>query len=121
MLQPHLGRLNAGNWLTDCRRTESWYRQRVFTPPRFVKYEGRTHYLRSEIERVIRELAVFVYLPLARVGQKVRHRLRHEQSAEKCSSPDPASITPNTPLRLAVAASIAYPDGSINASGLRRE
>src|SRR5947209_1200110 len=30
-------------------------------------------------------------------------------------------IGPNTPLRLAVAAALAYPDGSMTASGLRRE
>jgi hypothetical protein len=34
---------------------------------------------------------------------------------------DRSAIGPNTPLRLAVAASIAYPDGSMTASGLRRE
>ena len=33
--------------------------------------------------------------------------------------PDP--ITPDTPLRLSVAAALAYPDGSMTASGLRRE
>jgi hypothetical protein len=30
-------------------------------------------------------------------------------------------IGPDTPLRLAVAAALAYPDGSMTASGLRRE
>ena len=34
---------------------------------------------------------------------------------------DPKLIGPNTPLRLSVAAEIAYPDGSMTASGLRRE
>jgi hypothetical protein len=34
---------------------------------------------------------------------------------------DLGAIRSNTPLRLAVAASIAYPDGSMTASGLRRE
>jgi hypothetical protein len=33
----------------------------------------------------------------------------------------PRNVGPNTPLRLAVAASLAYPDGSMTASGLRRE
>jgi hypothetical protein len=33
----------------------------------------------------------------------------------------PEKIGPHTPLRLAVAAAIAYPDGSMTASGLRRE
>jgi hypothetical protein len=31
------------------------------------------------------------------------------------------TISPDTPLRLAVAAALAYPDGSMTASGLRRE
>lgn len=31
------------------------------------------------------------------------------------------TIGPNTPLRLDVAATLAYPDGSMTASGLRRE
>jgi hypothetical protein len=30
-------------------------------------------------------------------------------------------IAPNTPLRLGVAAALAFPDGSMSASGLRRE
>jgi hypothetical protein len=37
------------------------------------------------------------------------------------ASGDFSEIRPNMPLRLAVAASIAYPDGSMSASGLRRE
>ena len=32
-----------------------------------------------------------------------------------------SNITPDTPLRLKVAAAIAYPDGSMTASGLRKE
>ena len=35
--------------------------------------------------------------------------------------PDQRCIAPDTPLRLDVAASLAYPDGSMTASGLRRE
>jgi hypothetical protein len=35
--------------------------------------------------------------------------------------PKPDEISPDTPLRLAVAAALAYPDGSMTASGLRRE
>lgn len=35
--------------------------------------------------------------------------------------PDPATIGPDTPLRLAVAARLAYPDGSMTVSGLRKE
>ena len=35
--------------------------------------------------------------------------------------PTPNAIGPETPLRLQVAAKLAYPDGSMTASGLRRE
>src|SRR5215831_10968511 len=35
--------------------------------------------------------------------------------------PDRSEISATTPLRLAVAAALAYPDGSMTASGLRRE
>jgi hypothetical protein len=35
--------------------------------------------------------------------------------------PPPGEVTPDAPLRLAIAAAIAYPDGSMTASGLRRE
>lgn len=35
--------------------------------------------------------------------------------------PNRSEITDDTPLRLAVAAALAYPDGSMTASGLRRE
>jgi len=31
------------------------------------------------------------------------------------------AISPDTPLRLSVAAALAFPDGSMTASGLRRE
>jgi len=34
---------------------------------------------------------------------------------------DRSAIVPDTPLRLDIAARIAYPDGSMTASGLRRE
>src|SRR6266699_2842510 len=37
------------------------------------------------------------------------------------SMPPPEKITPETPLRLEIAAVIAFPDGSMTASGLRRE
>jgi hypothetical protein len=37
------------------------------------------------------------------------------------SIPPPEKITPDTPLRLGVAAALAFPDGSVTASGLRRE
>jgi hypothetical protein len=35
--------------------------------------------------------------------------------------PSPDTITPTTPLRLDIAAQIAFPDGSVGVSGLRRE
>ena len=35
--------------------------------------------------------------------------------------PERESITTDTPLRLSVAAALAYPDGSMTANGLRRE
>src|SRR6516164_9547634 len=35
--------------------------------------------------------------------------------------PQSDQITPDTPLRLSVAAAIAFPNGSMTASGLRRE
>jgi hypothetical protein len=35
--------------------------------------------------------------------------------------PPPDQVTPDTPLRLGVAAAIAFPDGSMTAAGLRRE
>src|ERR1700738_865536 len=37
------------------------------------------------------------------------------------SIPSPEQVTPDTPLRLGIAAALAYPDGSMTASGLRRE
>jgi hypothetical protein len=37
------------------------------------------------------------------------------------SVPPPEQVTPDTPLRLEIAAAIAFPDGSMTASGLRRE
>ena len=45
------------------------------------------------------------------------------QRFDRCRNPCPSreSITPDTPLRLSVAAALAYPDGSMTASGLRRE
>jgi hypothetical protein len=35
--------------------------------------------------------------------------------------PTPEKITPETPLRLEIAAALAFPDGSMTGSGLRRE
>ena len=39
----------------------------------------------------------------------------------KARLPDPEKITPSTPLRLAIAVGIAFPDGSLTAAGLRKE
>jgi hypothetical protein len=39
----------------------------------------------------------------------------------RCHTEVPKEVTPNTPLRLSIAAILAYPDGSMSASGLRRE
>lgn len=39
----------------------------------------------------------------------------------KRAAPDPAQITPTTPLRLADAAELAFPGGGITAASLRRE
>jgi hypothetical protein len=35
--------------------------------------------------------------------------------------PTPEKITPETPLRLGIAAALAFPDGSMTEAGLRRE
>jgi hypothetical protein len=37
------------------------------------------------------------------------------------STPPPDKVTPDTPLRLSIAAAIAFPDGSMTGAGLRRE
>ena len=37
------------------------------------------------------------------------------------SIPSPEQVTPDTPLRLEIAAALAFPDGSMTAAGLRRE
>ena len=39
----------------------------------------------------------------------------------RCAVPTVDKISPDTPLRLSVAAAVAFPDGSMTASGLRRE
>ena len=35
--------------------------------------------------------------------------------------PPPDQVSPDTPLRLGIAAALAFPDGSMTAAGLRRE
>src|SRR2546428_12600820 len=39
----------------------------------------------------------------------------------RCTLPRRDEVTPDTPLRLGIAAALAFPDGSMTASGLRRE
>jgi len=39
----------------------------------------------------------------------------------RATVPRQADISPDAPLRLSVAAALAFPDGSMTASGLRRE
>ena len=39
----------------------------------------------------------------------------------RCTVPPREAIDPDTPLRLSVAAALAFPDGTMTASGLRRE
>jgi hypothetical protein len=46
---------------------------------------------------------------------------RMSESARARGMPDRQEIDLTTPLRLAVAAALAYPDGSMTAGGLRRE
>ena len=41
--------------------------------------------------------------------------------SKTANTPSPDLIGPNTPLRLNIAAALAFPDGSMTASGLRRE
>ena len=39
----------------------------------------------------------------------------------RCTIPSRDQVEPETPLRLSMAAALAFPDGSMTASGLRRE
>ena len=41
--------------------------------------------------------------------------------SRKVAMPDPSRISDETLLRLGVAAALEFPDGSMSASGLRRE
>jgi hypothetical protein len=49
------------------------------------------------------------------------YELWRDKRVTQTKMPSLESITPMTPLRLAVAAALAYPDGSMTMSGLRRE
>ena len=55
LLEPHLGRTNASNWLADTRRAKAHYRDREVRPPVPVKHDGRLHYTVEEIDRVVGE------------------------------------------------------------------
>jgi hypothetical protein len=44
-----------------------------------------------------------------------------ELAMRRCEVPSRDEVKPDTPLRLNVATAMAFPDGSITASGLRRE
>jgi hypothetical protein len=54
-------------------------------------------------------------------GAKTVQRAQNEGTSDYQRLPARSGIDEHAPLRLAVAAAIAYPDGSMKASGLRRE
>jgi len=56
----------------------------------------------------------------AKLGYFIEQPQKHRAKTPK-RVPSPDTITPTTPLRLDIAAQIAFPDGSIGVSGLRRE
>ena len=56
----------------------------------------------------------------AKLGCFIKQPQKHKAKTPK-RVPSPDTITPTTPLRLDIAAQIAFPDGSIGVSGLRRE
>jgi hypothetical protein len=50
------GRLDPVHWLTDLRRANPKYVRRSGFVPRHVRFAGRTHYPRKEIDRPVDEL-----------------------------------------------------------------
>ena len=56
----------------------------------------------------------------AKLGCFIKQPQKHKAKTPK-RVPSPDTVTPTTPLRLDIAAQIAFPDGSIGVSGLRRE
>src|SRR6266481_6653241 len=54
-------------------------------------------------------------------GNRRARAARSDKSAVRCALPSLDRIHPDAPLRLSVAAAVAFPDGSMTASGLRRE
>ena len=55
------------------------------------------------------------------VNARVGDRLKGTRTMTRTTLPSRDEIRPDTPLRLGVAAALAFPDGSMTASGLRRE
>src|SRR6478736_1622252 len=54
-------------------------------------------------------------------GAKFRWLVSVEMCCAVAAIPPADQVSPDTPLRLGVAAAIAFPDGSMTAAGLRRE
>ncbi len=56
-------------------------------------------------------------------GAPLLHESREPSAvtSKKMRVPLPDKVKPDTPLRLSVAAALGFPDGSMTASGLRRE
>src|SRR5262249_58537901 len=55
-----------------------------------------------------------------KLGCSIKQPRKHKPKTPK-RVPSPDTITATTPLRLDIAAQIAFPDGSVRVSGLRRE
>jgi hypothetical protein len=56
----------------------------------------------------------------SRMNKNNRHDI-YGSRLKDCAVPSYEEIKPDTPLRLDIAAAMAFPDGSLKASGLRRE
>lgn len=55
-LQPYMGKLSAGNWLSDTRRTDPRYDDLGPVPPEALRHGNRIMYRAADIDRVIAEL-----------------------------------------------------------------
>src|SRR5690242_19871347 len=65
---------------------------------------------------------VNIHVKLLKGSLRLRFTLWNAQMCCAVASvPSPEQVTPDAPLRLEIAAKIAFPDGSMTASGLRRE
>ncbi|HEY7329498.1 MAG TPA: hypothetical protein VH592_17800 [Gemmataceae bacterium] len=60
-------------------------------------------------------------LPHGHIGAGRIYMAKSRGFSRPINIPNPESVEPDTPLRLSVAAALAFPDGSMSASGLRRE